>query len=263
MENIGLFRGVIDTPVLDFLWHLPWVSKPGWIPFACFLTCVIFRFTSGVIPADCMEVSMAAEPFWSTYLQTCPQALVEVQGSNPWLSMPHAACRVLCTALPLRLGWGFILFFFTIWLNWSCSLNIIFWPIWRRFLIKHKLGFHNIYQCNFVEAANITLYCTILRVYFSPQGPVMGFLHSQWYPLPAIRDWFPASDWYNLTTHCHHPKCFTWLQSQFHYKLHPTHHLFNERQYPWQICLNNFFCVTFSVAAVGPLIWLIYLHHAW
>ena len=36
---------------------------------ACFLACVILRFTSGVTPADCIEVSMAAEPFW--YLCTC------------------------------------------------------------------------------------------------------------------------------------------------------------------------------------------------
>ena len=43
---------------------------------ACFLACVILKFTSGVIPADCIEVSMAAD-FRSTYLQMCPQALVE------------------------------------------------------------------------------------------------------------------------------------------------------------------------------------------
>ena len=29
----------------------------------CFLPCVILRFTSGATPADCIEVSMAAEPF--------------------------------------------------------------------------------------------------------------------------------------------------------------------------------------------------------
>ena len=26
-----LFCGTTDTPVLDFWWRLPWVSKPGWI----------------------------------------------------------------------------------------------------------------------------------------------------------------------------------------------------------------------------------------
>ena len=41
------------------------------------------RFTSGATPVDCIEVSTAAEPFKSTYLQTCPKALVEVRGSNP------------------------------------------------------------------------------------------------------------------------------------------------------------------------------------
>ena len=39
------------------------------------------RFTSGATPADCIEVNMAAKLFRSTYLQTCPQALVEVWGS--------------------------------------------------------------------------------------------------------------------------------------------------------------------------------------
>ena len=47
---------------------------------ACFLTCVILRFTSGVTPADCIEGNMAAEPFQSTYLQMCPQALVSALG---------------------------------------------------------------------------------------------------------------------------------------------------------------------------------------
>ena len=28
------------------------VSKPRWISFAYFLTCVILRYTSGMIPAD-------------------------------------------------------------------------------------------------------------------------------------------------------------------------------------------------------------------
>ena len=32
------FCGATDTPVLDFWWHMPWVSKPGWIPLlACFI----------------------------------------------------------------------------------------------------------------------------------------------------------------------------------------------------------------------------------
>ena len=56
---------------------------------------VILRFISGVTSADYIEVSMAAEPFWSTYLQMCPQALGEDQVSNPCLSMPHTASTAL------------------------------------------------------------------------------------------------------------------------------------------------------------------------
>ena len=57
------FHGATDTPVLDFWWRLPWVSKPGWIPRLHALSpmCHEFlRFTSGVTPADCIEVSMVA-----------------------------------------------------------------------------------------------------------------------------------------------------------------------------------------------------------
>ena len=45
-------------------------------------------------------VSVVAKPFWSTYLQTYPQALVEVRGSNPRLSVRRAGG---CTIRPLRL----------------------------------------------------------------------------------------------------------------------------------------------------------------
>ena len=86
-------------PCFGLLVTSPWFSKPGWIPHLRALSpaCNEFpRFTSGVTPADCIEVSMAAKPFRSTYLQMCPQALVEVWGSNPWPAMPHARrCRPL------------------------------------------------------------------------------------------------------------------------------------------------------------------------
>ena len=40
LEDISPFRGATDTPILDFWWRLPRVSKPGWIPsLACFLVC--------------------------------------------------------------------------------------------------------------------------------------------------------------------------------------------------------------------------------
>ena len=49
-----------DSPLV---WHLPWASKPGWIP------CKFLRFTTGVTSADCLAASMVAEPF-------CVQVLV-------------------------------------------------------------------------------------------------------------------------------------------------------------------------------------------
>ena len=115
LEDISPFRGATDTPVLNFWWRLPWVSRPGWIPHLCALlpACNEFlRFISGATPANCIEVSMAAEPFWSMYLQTCSQALVEVQG------LPQARhCRplghtgsaiVLLIMVPTSSSWGII-----------------------------------------------------------------------------------------------------------------------------------------------------------
>ena len=77
-------------------------SQGGFL--ACFLVCALFlRFTSDVTPADYIEVSMAAEPFLPMYLQVCPHALVEVQGLNPWPSIPHAESTALQTDLKVYL----------------------------------------------------------------------------------------------------------------------------------------------------------------
>ena len=89
LEDTRPFRGATDTPALDFRWHLPWISKPWWIP--CTLTfshtCNGFiRFTSGVPPGDCSGVSMVAVPFWSS---TCKFIYKYWWGSNPWLSVPQ------------------------------------------------------------------------------------------------------------------------------------------------------------------------------
>ena len=64
-------------PLIPLFWTSGDIC-PGFQSIVCFFTYVILRFTSGVTPADCIEVSMAAKLFWSTYLQMCLQALVEV-----------------------------------------------------------------------------------------------------------------------------------------------------------------------------------------
>ena len=80
MDHSSSFRGVTDTPVLDLWWLTPALDfKVRVDPFLCFLAYVILRFTSNAAPADCIEVTVAVKPFWSTYLQTCLQALVKVQ----------------------------------------------------------------------------------------------------------------------------------------------------------------------------------------
>ena len=72
MKDISPFCGTTDIPVLDFWWCLLWVSKPEWAALfahgrGVHVTCSP-RFTSGVIPANLLVVSMAAEPFSSMYL---------------------------------------------------------------------------------------------------------------------------------------------------------------------------------------------------
>ena len=48
--------GITDNTILDLFWHLPWASKPGWIP--CLQASIVLHamdssdFTSGVTPAD-------------------------------------------------------------------------------------------------------------------------------------------------------------------------------------------------------------------
>ena len=59
-----LFCGATYTPVLDLWWHLPWISKPGWIPCMCALSLVyneFLRFISGATPDNLMTASMAAD----------------------------------------------------------------------------------------------------------------------------------------------------------------------------------------------------------
>ena len=91
-EDISPFRG----PLIPLFWTSGYIS-PGFQnqggSLACFLTCVILRFTSSVTPAGCKEVSMVAEPFQSTYLQMCLQVLVEVQAGPGLKPMTIRAVR--------------------------------------------------------------------------------------------------------------------------------------------------------------------------
>ena len=73
--------GLLVTSALGF-------SQGG--SLAWFNASVILRFTSGVTLADCIEVSMAAKPFRSMYLQIlCWQAMVGVRTHNHYATAQH------------------------------------------------------------------------------------------------------------------------------------------------------------------------------
>ena len=65
-EDISPFCGATHTPALNFRWHLPWVSKPGWISQICALSSAwngFLRFTSVATPADLLAATMVSKPF--------------------------------------------------------------------------------------------------------------------------------------------------------------------------------------------------------
>ena len=97
--------GATDTPVLDFGWCLPWVLKPGWIPsmLSCLCdpqihlwcdTCWLYRGQHG---SWAFLIHILADMFGSIGIDLG-------QGSNPWVSVPHAISMVWYTTQPLRLG---------------------------------------------------------------------------------------------------------------------------------------------------------------
>ena len=103
LEDTSPFRGPLIPLFCNSSDICPGFQSQGGSLFTCFLACVILRFTSGVTPADCIEVGMVVEPFPSMYLWTCLQALVEVQGWNPSTTV-RTAGTALYTTRPLRLG---------------------------------------------------------------------------------------------------------------------------------------------------------------
>ena len=89
------------SPVLDFWWHLPWVSNSGSIPCLCAssLACNGFqKFTFGVTPADLLMASIAAELFWSMCLYTC----TSIDGSRTRHRVYSIACAPTVSAAPTK-----------------------------------------------------------------------------------------------------------------------------------------------------------------
>ena len=69
----GFLIKATDTPVLDFWWHIVWVSKPELAALFAFgggiNATLSMRLTSGATLADLLVASMTCEPFSSTYLR--------------------------------------------------------------------------------------------------------------------------------------------------------------------------------------------------
>ena len=102
LEDMSPFCGATDTPILDFWWHLLWVSKPKWVlPYSSLAEAYVIkhslRFTSGVTPADLLAASMAVEP---SLQHTC-KALVD---SKLGAIMPPLTVWDQADALPTELS---------------------------------------------------------------------------------------------------------------------------------------------------------------
>ena len=130
MEDLSPFGGVTDTPVLDFWWHLLRVSKPVDPLHACFLACVILRFTSGATPADCIELwnieeqkSIKREAILPTLLLLVDVSIPSGSEMECW-ACPTACHPTICTATSSFL-WEF------------CSRNVF---AGMKFLIYPKIG---------------------------------------------------------------------------------------------------------------------------
>ena len=103
LEDTCPFCGATDTPVLDFWWRLPWVSKPRWTRLHAFLP-ACYSSDSPLV----QHLLTSWQPAWqpshfdprTCSRQTYPQALVASR-SEPWLE-PMAWAGARTHDLPCR-----------------------------------------------------------------------------------------------------------------------------------------------------------------
>ena len=108
-EDRSPFSWTTDTPVVDLLLCLPWVSKPRWIPLFVYFVTFVKRIPQIRLWFDLLTASMAVELF---HLHTCVQALVRLQSRIKHDAPPTTFDKT--EALPIqlrRLGyWIYFLF---------------------------------------------------------------------------------------------------------------------------------------------------------
>ena len=112
------FFGTTDTPVLDFWWHLPWVVKPGWIPF-----CVLSHLCDPHIHLWCNTCWLyrGQHGSWAFSIHVLTEVSASIGGDLGLKPMTvHAAGTTLYTTRPLWPRYG--LDSFSFWANESVFL---------------------------------------------------------------------------------------------------------------------------------------------
>ena len=116
LEDMSLFCGATDTPILDFWWCLLWVSKPEWgLPYLSLAEAYMLHYTFPEIHLWCntcwpLGGQHGSQAISSTYLQG-------IGGTrNQELSCHHSQCEIWQArrstdwAIPARLStWTYIL----------------------------------------------------------------------------------------------------------------------------------------------------------
>ena len=103
LEDISPFCRVTDTPVLDFWWHLLWISKPEWAPLFTLgngiCVTVPWDSPSGVTPANLLAASMAAKLM--SLPHTCDQVLVGLEWETYHATGEHSTNWAMLAQLDL------------------------------------------------------------------------------------------------------------------------------------------------------------------
>ena len=139
------FCGATDTPILDFWWHLLWVSKPEWVlPYLSLAEAYVLHYTFPEIHLWCdtcqpLGGQHGSQAVSSTYLQG-------IGGTWNWeLSCRHSQCEIRQArrstdwAIPARMSllshckWDFKVTEYSKLFTWKAT-----WLIFGQFVRPHR-----------------------------------------------------------------------------------------------------------------------------
>ena len=154
----------------------------------CFLTCVIHRFTFGVTPANCIEVSIVAKPFQSHVLADVSTSIGGGlgQGLDPQPSMLWAQCCIpdleVSSQVELQISKGHKVKRWQIWKIWKFQVKLDFrfhsatlpptpkmkHGFWfaqeRRFIVSKRTESVSLASCSFYGWQPTSLLATIANL---------------------------------------------------------------------------------------------------